>query len=237
MVSSRGEEDKDRGGSAKTPCCYHSWVSNSSQDSSLSKRKGTGPNEPVRTVFLDRDGVINRKMPEGRYVTRWEDFALLPGVAEAIARLNQERLRVLVVTNQRGIALGLYTAKDVEHIHQRLQDSLGVAGAHIDGFYFCPHDKRECHCRKPLPGLFEQAQSDFPGIDQASSLIIGDSLSDIEFGRQLGMRTVFLHGDPHAQQHRKPGAQKAAALADAACQSLPDAVAALLKAQTAATGQ
>jgi D-glycero-D-manno-heptose 1,7-bisphosphate phosphatase len=178
----------------------------------------------LHTVFLDRDGVINRKMPEGQYVTGWQDFHLLPGVPEAIAALNQAGLRVLVVTNQRGIALGLYTAADVQQIHQQLQDELAHQDAKIDGFYFCPHDKRECNCRKPLPGLFEQAQADFPEITPATSLIIGDSLSDIEFGHALGMRTIFIQGDEYARQHQKSGAQKAAELADSIASTLPEAV-------------
>ena len=162
--------------------------------------------QALKTVFLDRDGVINRKMPEGRYVTAWQQFDLLPGVPEAIAKLNQAGLRVLVVTNQRGIALGLYSIEDVLSIHQQLQQAFAAEGAHIDGFYFCPHDKKECNCRKPLPGLFEQAQRDFPEVIPETSLIIGDSLSDIEFGRNLGLQTIFIEGH---KEHQKPGANQA----------------------------
>ena len=178
----------------------------------------------LKTVFLDRDGVINRKMPEGQYVTGWKHFELLPGVPDAISQLNQAGLRVLVVTNQRGIALGLYTATDVVAIHDQLKVELLKHSAHIDNFYFCPHDKRECNCRKPLPGLFEQAQAQFREIDTATSLIIGDSLSDIEFGKNLGLKTIFIEGDEHARLHQKPGASKAAELADFRFPSLPDAV-------------
>lgn len=166
-------------------------------------------------------------MPEGQYVTAWQHFHLLPGVPEAIARLNQAGLRVIVVTNQRGIALGLYTSQDVEAIHAQLQQLLARSGAHIDGFYFCPHDKRQCNCRKPLPGLFEQAQKDFPEIAPATSLIIGDSLSDIEFGKNLGMNTIFIEGN---SEHQKPGGQKAKELAGQTSASLPDAVDVLLAA-------
>jgi len=175
----------------------------------------------LHTIFLDRDGVINRKMPEGQYVTCWEHFHLLPGVPEAIAQLNQAGLRVIVVTNQRGVALGLYSTADVDAIHVQFQQVLDRFGAHVDGFYFCPHDKRECTCRKPLPGMFEQAQADFPEIEAATSLVIGDSLSDIEFGKNLGLRTIFIEGDP---EHRKAGAEKAAALADISAPDLPSAV-------------
>ena len=177
-----------RAGSSST-YCYHSRVKiepkglrqESVQKSATREELRTA----LRTVFLDRDGVLNRKMPEGQYVTGWGHFELLDGVPEAIARLNQAGLRVLVVTNQRGVALGLYSAADVDAIHAQLQQTLAQYGAHIDGFYFCPHDKRECNCRKPLPGLFEQAQAQFPEIEPESSLIVGDSLSDIEFGRNL----------------------------------------------------
>src|SRR5579862_9031850 len=95
----------------------------------------------LSTVFLDRDGVLNRKLPEGEYVSAWEHFDLLPGVAEAIGKLKFAGLRVLVVSNQRGIALGLYRAEDVDRIHAQLQKELEAQGAQIDGFYFCPHDK------------------------------------------------------------------------------------------------
>jgi D-glycero-D-manno-heptose 1,7-bisphosphate phosphatase len=185
----------------------------------------------VRTVFLDRDGVLNQKLPEGRYVASLSDFRPLPGVHQAIARLNRAGLRVIVLSNQRGIALGLHTAEDVRAIHAAFQselaahDSHGTRGAHIDAFYFCPHDKGECNCRKPLPGLFEQAQADFPEIAADSSVMIGDSLSDIEFGRRLGMATIFIDGDPARQ---KPGAEAARDLADEHFASLPQAVDALL---------
>jgi D-glycero-D-manno-heptose 1,7-bisphosphate phosphatase len=182
---------------------------------------------PLRAVFLDRDGVLNEKMPEGAYVRTPAEFHPLPGVAESIARLNRAGLLVLVVTNQRGIARGLYTLADVESIHAFFQQHLAGSGAHIDGFYVCPHDKGECNCRKPLPGLFEQAQAQFPLIAAATSVMMGDSLADIQFGRRLGMTTVYLAG---RAQHRTPTAASASALADLRFQSLPEAVAALLAA-------
>ncbi len=164
-------------------------------------------------------------MPEGRYVTDWTEFRVLAGVPEAIARLNQAGLRVIVVSNQRGVALGLYSAAQVEDIHSEFQKRLAGRGAHVDAFYFCPHDKKQCDCRKPLPGMFDQARRDFPDITPQTSLMIGDSLSDIEFGRGIGMRTIFIKGDPVRQ---KDGADKAAQLADRQFASLSQAVAALL---------
>jgi D-glycero-D-manno-heptose 1,7-bisphosphate phosphatase len=180
----------------------------------------------LRAVFLDRDGVLNEKMPEGRYVTSWDDFHALPGVAEAVARLNRAGLRVVVVSNQRGIALGLYTAADVEAIHAAFQELLNGQGAHVDAFFVCPHGRGQCNCRKPLPGLFEQAAAEFPEITAATSVMIGDTRSDMEFGRRLGMTTILLTGDP---EHRNPGAQAAGELADLRFPSLVEAVNALLE--------
>jgi D-glycero-D-manno-heptose 1,7-bisphosphate phosphatase len=188
------------------------------------------PPRTLHTVFLDRDGVLNQKLPEGRYVSTSSEFQPLPGVPQAIARLNRAGLRVLVVSNQRGIALGLYTAADVLDIHASFQRELATHQAHVDAFYFCPHDKAQCNCRKPLPGLFEQARAEFPTITAESSAIVGDSWSDIEFGRRLGMLTVFIDGDPELQ---KPGAEAARNSADLHFPSLPEAIDALLAAQLA----
>jgi D-glycero-D-manno-heptose 1,7-bisphosphate phosphatase len=184
----------------------------------------------LHTVFLDRDGVLNEKMPEGCYVTGWSEFKVLPGVVEAIGLLHTTGVRAIVVSNQRGIALGLYTAEDVRNIHAEFQKLLEAHGAHIDAFYFCPHDKGQCNCRKPLPGMFEQAVAAFPAITPASSVMIGDGLPDIEFGRRLKMATVFLEGDPDRQKH---GAEVARDLADMRFPSLYAAVTGLLAKATA----
>lgn len=182
--------------------------------------------EALRTVFLDRDGVINEKAPEGDYIRRVEDLKLLPGAAAAIARLNRAGVRVVVVTNQRGVALGLYSKEDVLAIEAALETMLAAAGARLDAFYFCPHDEDTCNCRKPRPGLFEQAQADYPEIDPASSVMIGDSLSDIEFGCGLGMTTIFIESPPERQ---RSGAEHARDIADLRFGTLPEAVEYLLK--------
>jgi len=175
----------------------------------------------IRAVFLDRDGVINRKPPEGTYISEWRDFHLLPGVEAAIAELNRASIRVIVISNQRGIALGRTTQAGVETLHGCLEECLAAAGAHIDAFYYCPHDKGECECRKPKTGLFEQAFRDFPAIDRSACLVIGDSLSDVQAARNLGLPSILIEGDPGT---RKPGWEAAAKLADAVAASLADAV-------------
>ena len=172
-------------------------------------------------VFLDRDGVINEKMPEGKYVGSLSDFRMLPGVVESIARLHRVGIRVIVVSNQRGIALGYYRDADVVAIHQELQAKVQAAGGQIDAFYFCPHDKNECDCRKPKVGMFEQAKREFAAISGERSVMVGDSLSDMEFGAAAGMATIFVRGSEHT---RKPGADRAAMAAQRTCDSLAEAV-------------
>lgn len=180
--------------------------------------------DEIRFVFLDRDGVINKKAPEGDYVSDWSKFHMLPGAAEAVARLNQTGRKVIVVTNQRGIALGRYSRKTLAEMHTRLREELARCNAHLDAVYVCPHDKNECECRKPKPGLFLEAFKDFPDAKPENSLMIGDSLSDIEAARFLGMRSFFVRG---AAETQKAGAEVAAASANAVFDSLVEAVAAI----------
>jgi D-glycero-D-manno-heptose 1,7-bisphosphate phosphatase len=145
----------------------------------------------------------------------------LPGVESAIASLNRAKCRVIVVTNQRGIALGRYSRLDVDVLHDKVQRYLATFGAHIDAFYVCPYDKGQCECRKPATGLFRQAARDFPEVSAANSLVIGDSLSDIEAGRSFGFRTMFIKRGGDVEDFDSP---KAAALADAAAGSLEEAI-------------
>jgi D-glycero-D-manno-heptose 1,7-bisphosphate phosphatase len=175
----------------------------------------------VRYVFLDRDGVLNRKMPEGAYVCDWAQFQWLPGAIEAVARMNRAGLTVILVSNQRGIALGLYTHEQLNLIHTNMQSQLERHGARLDAIYYCPHDHGQCHCRKPEAGLFEQAWQRFPQANPQNSLVIGDSLSDIQAGHRLGMKTIFIDGEADRQ---KAGATVAAELADEVASSLLNAV-------------
>ena len=144
-----------------------------------------------KTVFLDRDGVINVKAPEGDYIKSWSEFHFLPGAIEAIRLLNDHNWHVVIITNQRGIARQLMTMHDLNRIHFFLEEELQNHGAHVDGIYVCPHEKGTCHCRKPDIGLFMQAEQDFP-VDKSKSWMIGDSQSDIEAGRNYGIRTISV---------------------------------------------
>lgn len=154
-----------------------------------------------RAVFLDRDGVINQKQPEGKYVTAWSEFEFLPNAAEAIKALNDLGYLVIVVTNQRGVALGAMSEAALEEIHRRMIKRLAARGARIDAVYYCPHDKGECDCRKPATGLFMKARRDFPGIDFTRSYVIGDSGPDIEAGRRLGCKTILIGPDSKKKEN------------------------------------
>ena len=164
---------------------------------------------------------MNRNPPEGQFVTCWEEFELLPGVEDAIAELNRSGRKVIVVTNQRGIALGLYSRQDLDRMHDQLRQRLAARGARLDAIYVCPHDDGQCNCRKPLTGLFEQAFQDFPAARPENSVMVGDSLRDIEAGSRLGMRTVLITGDDEAMAAET---QRAAALATFSVASLQDFV-------------
>ena len=150
-------------------------------------------------------------MPEGEWVTSVAHFRMLPGAAAAIANLNHLGVKVIVVTNQRGIAAGLYSAPQPFPIHEHMKVLLRNEGAGIDAIYHCPHDREGCSCRKPKPGMLLQGFHDFPEANPLNSLMIGDSLSDIEAGRAAGMLTVFIEGDARTQAGGAPAARTLAA--------------------------
>ena len=146
----------------------------------------------IGTVFLDRDGTINRKPPEGEYVTSPEGFVFVPGAVEALRLLSGAGARIVVVTNQRGIALGRMTEDDLAAIHRRMLLDLEAAGARVHAVYHCPHDIGTCACRKPATGLFERAAAEHPGLTWDRSVMIGDSASDLQAASRLGIRGVMV---------------------------------------------
>ena len=147
---------------------------------------------PPETVFLDRDGTLNVKAPEGDYVTSWEEFEFLPGALEAVRLLSDRGTRLIVVTNQRGIALGRMTEEDLADIHRRMLEALTAAGGRIAGVYHCPHEAGTCDCRKPEIGMFLDAQRDFPDIRFEDAAVIGDSESDMLAAQRIGAAAVLL---------------------------------------------
>jgi D-glycero-D-manno-heptose 1,7-bisphosphate phosphatase len=143
-------------------------------------------------VLLDRDGVINVKLPEDCYVACYSEFRFLPGVVEALAALRSLGYLLVIVTNQRGIARGLMTAQDLDVVHRAMVEHLRSAGVELDGIYHCPHDRDEgCDCRKPRPGMILRAVREL-GIDLARSYMVGDSAADVAAGKSAGAITVRI---------------------------------------------
>lgn len=143
------------------------------------------------TVFLDRDGVINRDK-EGDYIRNAGEFVMLDGVAEAIYKLNNTFGLTVVVTNQKGVGKGLMTLEDLEGIHSLLIEQIAVKNAKVDKIYFCSSLDNNHPNRKPQPGMAHLAKADFPQIDLSKSIMVGNRISDMEFGKNAGMYTVFL---------------------------------------------
>lgn len=149
-----------------------------------------------RAVFFDRDGVLNEEVG---YLWEVERFRWIDGARDAIKLCNERGILTVVVTNQSGIARGLYTPLDVDKLHQRMQDDLAEVGARIDAFYYCPHHPQgiiaglnvECNCRKPKPGMILCACKDFD-IEPAQSILFGDSVRDIEAAAAAGLRAGIL---------------------------------------------
>jgi histidinol-phosphate phosphatase family protein len=149
-----------------------------------------------RAVFLDRDGVI---IEDVGYLNECGRIKFLPRASEAIKLLNENGFKVIVVTNQSGVARGYFTEETVKEINRNICESLAKQGAFIDKIYYCPHHVegtvseyvKDCHCRKPSPGMIEEATREF-GIDVENSFVVGDKFCDIEAGRRVGCKTILL---------------------------------------------
>ncbi len=149
-----------------------------------------------KVVFFDRDGTINEEV---HYLHRAEELRILSGVPKALCRLRGAGFKLVVVTNQSGVARGYFTCQEVERLHGYLNEQLKKEGAWIDAYYYCPHHpvygigiyKRTCRCRKPGTGLFEMAQERFD-VDKAHSYMIGDKDLDIQAGRNFGVSSILV---------------------------------------------
>ena len=150
----------------------------------------------TKALFVDRDGSLNEDVG---YVSRPEDLIIYPWAAEAIRLVNESGMKAIVVTNQSGIARGLYTEETLHQIHQRLRAELARDGARLDGIYYCPHHPRIgdpryrqlCGCRKPNPGMLHQAAVEH-NVDLAGSFVIGDKSSDINLATNAGAKGVLV---------------------------------------------
>jgi D-glycero-D-manno-heptose 1,7-bisphosphate phosphatase len=149
-------------------------------------------------VFLDRDGTLN---VEKGYLRQVQDLELIPGVAQSVRKLNDAGVLAILTTNQTGAARGFYNLAHIDALHERLSLLLKQeAGAHLDAIFFCPHLPKGvvpelsivCHCRKPAPGMIEQAVQRFPQIELTKSYMLGDKASDVGFAKNAGCRSILL---------------------------------------------
>ena len=138
------------------------------------------------TLFLDRDGVINRHRP-GDYVRSWEEFEFLPNILTTLAEWSKSFRYIIIVTNQRGVGRGLMSEENLLDIHQRMICEIKKHNGRIDKIYYCTDLNDASPNRKPNIGMALQAKKDFPNIDFSKSIMVGDSNSDMEFGRRAGM--------------------------------------------------
>ena len=143
-------------------------------------------------IILDRDGVLNEKAPRANYVRTWEEFKWLPGAKEALRALNQAGYRIIIVSNQAGVARGAMTEAGLLEIHRRMVKDVEHAGGRIDAIYYCPHDwDAGCECRKPAPGMLFQAQRDF-NLDLSRTLFVGDDERDAQTADAAGCRSAMV---------------------------------------------
>jgi D-glycero-D-manno-heptose 1,7-bisphosphate phosphatase len=145
-----------------------------------------------RCLFLDRDGVINIKPVPGEYIRTWEDFRLIPSVVDWIRLFNALDLLVVVVTNQRGVALGHVDPAELARIHDNMKQQLLTLGARIDDIFCCAHEEHTCNCRKPRPGMVMAAARKWD-IDLKRSLLIGDSTRDEELALACGLPFIAVN--------------------------------------------
>lgn len=167
-------------------------------------------------VFLDRDGTL---LEEAGYLDRLERLVFFPYAVDAVRLLNRSGLAVVIVTNQAGIARGIFKEAFVAEAHQHIAQRLALGGAHIDGFYYCPHHpdavieslRQDCGCRKPQPGMLTRAAEEL-GLDLAASFVVGDRWHDLQAGARVGARGVLVRtGYGRTEEASpKPGLEPAA---------------------------
>jgi len=141
-------------------------------------------------IFFDRDGIVNRS-PGAGYVERVEDFHLMPEFIEALRVVHAFGYPAVIITNQRGVALGRMSLETVDAIHEELERLLNAHDLELLNIYYCPHENGACDCRKPLPGMLLKA-ADEHDLDLSRSWMIGDNIKDVQAGRSAGCRTILI---------------------------------------------
>jgi D-glycero-D-manno-heptose 1,7-bisphosphate phosphatase len=173
-------------------------------------------------VFVDRDGTV---IEETGYLSDPDKVKVLHNASQALGRLNRMGVPVIVISNQSGVARGMFTVEDVERVNQRMRDLLATEGAFVDAIYFCTHHPDydiECDCRKPRPGLLIAASNEL-GISLSQSFMVGDKLIDIQAGKAAGTSSVFVRTGDGEKELRKASAG-IAVVADRICEDLSEAV-------------
>ena len=154
-----------------------------------------------KTVFLDRDGVINRDSPA--YIKSWEEFTFLPGSLDALRELNKNGYRVILITNQSAVGRGMITSAGLNHMHQMMKDEIVSHGGLVSDIFFCPHmPDKGCDCRKPAPGMILQAREKYH-IDLSQAVMVGDSAKDIECAGNAGCSRAVLVKTGNGRQAEK----------------------------------
>jgi D-glycero-D-manno-heptose 1,7-bisphosphate phosphatase len=186
---------------------------------SRGRRSGSAKTLVIRPgVFLDRDGVV---IEDVSYLSSIDRLALFPWTADAIRALNRAGLPVVVITNQSGVARGFFTEAFVDEVHREITARLGVGGARIDAYYYCPHHPdgriaeyaRSCECRKPRRGLIDRAARDL-NLDPARSFVVGDKWSDVELAHAAGAHGILVRGGTAAAAIERPPGATADAVVD-----------------------
>jgi D-glycero-D-manno-heptose 1,7-bisphosphate phosphatase len=183
------------------------------------------PESPLRAVFLDRDGTIAEEVGYANHISRFQIYPFAPA---AIRRLNEAQIPVIVVTNQSGVSRGYFPETLVEQIHKKMICELASAGAHVDGIYYCPHQRADaCECRKPLPGMLERAARDH-NLKLQGSVVVGDRYSDVALAHAIGARSFFVltgYGRGDYEWHHEKWEQQP----DHVAENLSEAVEVILK--------
>ncbi|OBZ14193.1 hypothetical protein A8L34_09540 [Bacillus sp. FJAT-27264] len=185
------------------------------------------------TVFMDRDGVINRNIENG-YVTSWDQFVWLPGAVESIAFLYKQSWNIFITTNQACIGKGIVDQREISGIHNCMQDELRRSGSKITQFYVCPHtSEMKCNCRKPKPGMLLEAKEEH-SLDLSSCYFIGDSINDMIAANSVGCTTVLVRtglGKSHEKNIRL------LQLADYYCNNITEAVHIIIWKESVSSGE
>jgi D-glycero-D-manno-heptose 1,7-bisphosphate phosphatase len=156
-----------------------------------------------KIAFLDRDGVINQKAAEHQYISRVEEFVFNPGIFKVLKQLQSDGYEFIVISNQRGVARGIFSEKDLQEIHNFMLSGMELVGVYLLDAFYCIHEKDTCKCRKPKPGLLLQATAKYD-INLSGSVFISDSAEDIRMGKEFGISKNILipHDRPECYESK-----------------------------------